>query len=118
MAQISDSELAELRTKHPRGVKVLEAVPVDAKEDAPGDEFVFRKIDRAAHTKYRALSKRTLAQGSGGDEPALLARELLLWPKVEEFDRLRERAPGIAEEMGYALLADADGGLTLREGKR
>lgn len=117
MAQISDSELAELRTKHPRGVKVLEAVPVD-KEDAPGDEFVFRKIDRAAHTKYRALSKRTLAQGSGGDEPALLARELLLWPKVEEFDRLRERAPGIAEEMGYALLADADGGLTLREGKR
>jgi hypothetical protein len=119
MAKITDEELKALREKHPRGVKVLEAVPEDAPEGAPGDEFVFRKIDRAAHTKYRAMSKRGLAQGSGGDEPALLARELLIWPKeVAEFDQLRERAPGIAEEMGYALLADADAGLTVREGKR
>lgn len=118
MSRISDEELAALRSKNPRGVKVLEAVSEGAKDDEHGDEFVFRKIDRTAHTKYRALSKRTLAQGSGGDEPALLARELLLWPTVEEFDQLRERAPGAAEEMGYALLADADGGLTVREGKR
>ena len=118
MAKISDEELKTLREKHPRGLKVLEAVPDGASDDTAGDEFVFRKIDRAAHTKYRALSKRALAQGSGGDEPALLAKELLVWPKVEEFDALRERAPAVAEEMGYALLADADAGLMVREGKR
>lgn len=118
MAKISDEELKMLREKYPRGVKVLETVPDGASDDAPVDEFVFRKIDRAAHTKYRALSKRALAQGSGGDEPALLAKELLVWPKAEDFDALRERAPGVAEEMGYALLADADGGLMVREGKR
>lgn len=121
MGRITDEELKALREKHPRGVKVFETVPEDESESEEAqhvDEFVFRKIDRATHTKHRALVKRALAQGTGGDEPALLARELLVWPKVEEFDALRDRAPAIAEEFGYRLIGDADAGLVVREGKR
>lgn len=121
MGRITDEELTELRKKHPRGVKVFEVVPedqVESAEPATLDDFVFRKIDRATHTKYRSLARRALAQGTGGDEPATLARELLVWPALDEFDALRDRAPAIVEDIGYRILADADAGLAVREGKR
>lgn len=129
MPRITDENLAQIRTKHPRGVKVLEvALDEEAAAEAakslaegqelPVDEFVFRKIDRASHTKYRSLQKRSMVHGGGGDEATLLARELLVWPTVQDFDALRERAPAITEDFGHALLADAAAGLEVREGKR
>ena len=102
MTQISDSELAELRAKHPRGVKVLEAVPADATEDAPGDEFVFRVVDRAEYTRYRSLQRKALVGQGPADAQTLLARNLLLFPSITDFDALRERAPALRGLTGRA----------------
>lgn len=118
MPKISDEQLSELRTKNPRGVKLFTVVPDDAGANVDGDDFVFRKVDRAAYTKHRALQKRALVSQGGGDEATLLARELLVHPTVEEFDALRERAPALPEDMGNMLLEDASAGLMVREGKR
>lgn len=118
MPAISDDDLKALRAKNPRGVKLLTVVPEDAPEGAAGDDFVFRKIDRAAFVKYRALMRRGVMGQGGGDESTMVARELLLHPSVEDFDALRERAPLVTEEFGQTLLEDASAGLAVREGKR
>lgn len=118
MPKITDEQLSELRTKNPRGTKLFTIVPEDAAADAAGDDFVFRKVDRAAYTKYRSMQKRSLVGQSGGDEATLLARELLVFPTVEAFDALRDSAPALPEDMGNMLLEDASAGLMVREGKR
>jgi hypothetical protein len=118
MGRINDDALADLRTKNPRGVHVYDVVPEDAPADAVGDEYVFRKIDRAAFVKNKALQKRSFLGQGGGDEATMLARELLIWPSVEEFDAMREAMPAICEEIGQRLLEDASAHMEVREGKR
>ena len=124
--RINTEALAAVRAAQPRGVRIFDVVPEDAPEgvennpDAPGDEFVFKKIDRSTFTAFKAAQRRTQTHGGGGDECTLLARSLLVWPDDQgvSFDALRERAPSITEEFGVMLLADATGGLEVREGKR
>jgi hypothetical protein len=132
MGRISDEQLAELRKKNPRGVKVLEVTLEEPAQGAGGtqstegegatepavDEYVFRVISRAEHTRYKAQNRRSLVTGGGGDEATMLARALLVWPTVAEFDELREKAPAITDDFGQMLLVDADAGLVVREGKR
>lgn len=117
MAKITDEQLAKLRTEHPRGVKFLTVAP-DGQPDDEGDEFVFRNVDRAEYTRYKSAQQASLVGRGAGDHRTLLARSLLLFPTVAEFDALREKAPAIPEEFGDILAADADAGLTVREGKR
>ena len=118
MPKITDDELAKVRTANPRGVKVLTVIPEDAPADADGDDYVFRKIDRAAYTKHRSMQRRALVGQGGGDEASMLARALLVWPTVADFDALRESAPAVPEDFGNFLIEDANAGLMVREGKR
>lgn len=117
MAKITDEQLQKLRTDNPRGVKLL-TVALDGSPDSDGDEFVFRVVDRAEYTRYRSLQRKALVGQGPADAQTLLARNLLLFPSITDFDALRERAPAITEEFGEILAADADAGLTVREGKR
>lgn len=116
MSKITPEKLNELRAANARGIRHLE---VGTEESAPGEceDFVYRKIDRAEFVRYRSLQRKSLMGQGAADAATLLARSLLLFPTVEEFDALRERAPAIVEEMGDMLVADADAGLTVREGK-
>jgi hypothetical protein len=121
--KITDAELSDLRGKHPRGIKILIVAPAapegaEGSEGDEGDEFVFRVVDRAEYTRYRSASRKALLGQGPSDAATLAARSLLLWPDVGTFDALREKAPAIVEEFGEILLADADAGLTVREGKR
>ncbi len=115
MPQISDEQLAKLRAENPRGVKVYTVGPAEG--EGPSDHYVFRTVDRATYTQYRAHQKRGLV-GQGPSDPAsILAKNLLLFPSAQDFDALRERAPAITEEFGELLAADADAGLVVTEGK-
>jgi len=117
MAKITDDALAKLRTDNPRGIKLLTVAP-DGQPDSDGDEYVFRVVDRAEYTRYRSLQRKALVGQGPADSQTLLARNLLLFPTLADFDALREKAPAITEEVGEILAADADAGLTVREGKR
>lgn len=110
-------KISELRAAHPRGLRSFDVVPEGADEDTVGDQFIFRRVTRAEHTRYRAEVRRALAGGTGGDEASNLARALCVFPGGEAFDELREKAPAIAEEFGQRLLDDATGGVEVREGK-
>ena len=117
MSKITDEQLAKLRADNPRGVRLFTVAPEDAGDDA-GDDFVFRKIDRATYVQCRGHQKKALVGQGPADAFSLLAKNLLLFPSASDFDALRERAPAICEEFGEELYADADAGLTVREGKR
>jgi hypothetical protein len=115
--KISDEELEKLKASHPRGVKVLLAGPADA-DDADCDDFVFGAVTRAVWVQYRGNVKASLAGRGPADAATILAKNLLLYPTAAEFDALREKAPAITEEFGEILAADADAGMSVREGKR
>lgn len=117
MTKITDEQLTKLRIDNPRGIKILTVAP-DGAPDADGDEYVFRTVDRAEYTRYRSMQRKALVGQGPADSQTLLARNLLLFPSQADFDALRERAPAITEEFGEILAADADAGLTVREGKR
>ena len=117
MAKITDEQLQKLRTDNPRGVKLL-TVALDGSPDSDGDEFVFRVVDRAEYTRYRSHQRKALVGQGPADAQTLLPKTLPLSPWGEESEALRERAPAITEEFGEILAADADAGLTVREGKR
>lgn len=117
MARITDAQLAELRTKHTRGIKLLTIAP-DGEPDDSGDDYVFRVVDRPEYTRYKAATQAAIVGRGAGDQRTMLARALLLFPEATEFDALRDKAPAITEEMGDILAAEADAGLTVREGKR
>lgn len=115
--KISDEALDKLKAAHPRGVKVLLAGPADA-DDADCDDFVFSAVTRAVWVQYRGNVKASLAGRGPADAATILAKNLLLFPTAAEFDALREKAPAIVEEFGEILAADADAGMSVREGKR
>lgn len=135
MPKISDEDLAKLKAANPRGVRVLHVVrapadPEDGAEESaeaapPAEaadpvvyEFVFRKIARPEFQMFRAQQRKAVLGQGPGDVMTILARSLLLWPKVEEFDALRDLAPAICEDFGDRLYADADAGFMVVEGKR
>lgn len=122
MPKITDEELKDLRAKHPRGVVVLNATPMNEDGDAPTGEpeqFAFKKIDRAAYAKYRASVRMAMASGGGsGEEETALARELVIWPDREAFDALRERAPSVVHTFGVLLADDASASITVTRDPR
>lgn len=113
--QITEDQLTKLRTENPRGVKVFTVKPAEG--EGPADHYVFRTVDRATYTQYRAHQKRGLVGQGPADPASILAKNLLLFPTPQEFDTLRERAPAITEELGELLAAEADAGLVVTEGK-
>lgn len=115
--KITDEQLDKLKAAHPRGVKVLLAGPADA-PDEECDDFVFQVVTRTAWVQYRGNVKASLAGRGPADAATVLAKNLLLFPTVQEFEALREKAPAICEEFGEELAADADAGMSVREGKR
>ncbi len=123
MPKITDEELKDLRAKHPRGVVVLNATPMDDDDVATGEpeQFAFKKIDRAAYARYRASVRMAMASGGGsGEEETALARELFLWPGTEReaFDALRERAPSVVHTFGVLLADDASASITVTRDPR
>lgn len=122
MQKINDEELKSLRAKHPRGVVVLNATPMNEEGNAPTGEpeqFVFKKIDRAAYAKYRASVRMAMASGGGsGEEETALARELVVWPGHEAFDALRERAPSVVHTFGVLLADDASASIAVTRDPR
>lgn len=115
---ISDDELTKIRTQH-SGARVLSVVPEDAPDGTPGDDYVFKTGTKGDYLRYKGLQRQSMLGGSGaGQEAALYARGLCVWPSPEAFDELREAYPAIAEELGQTLLEKARGGLEVREGKR
>jgi len=115
--KISDEALDKLKAAHPRGVKVLLAGADDA-PDEECDDYVFGVVTRATWVQYRGNLKASLAGRGPADAATILAKNLLLFPTAAEFDALREKAPAIVEEFGEILAADADAGMSVREGKR
>ena len=119
MQTITDEDLAKLKAKHPRGVKVLLSVSEGADEGAEGDEWVFRLPGRADYQAHKAeVKKGLMGSANVGAELTVFARTLLVWPAADAFEALIERAPVMGEEFGAMLLETCAGGLEAREGKR
>jgi hypothetical protein len=115
---ISDEDLLKLRNTHP-GARVLSVVHEDAPDGTAGDDYVFKSGTKGDYLRYKGLQRQSMLGGSGaGQEAALYARGLCVFPSPEAFDELREAFPAIAEELGQTLLEKARGGLEVREGKR
>lgn len=116
--QLTEENIASLKSTHGGSLVLLRAVPEDAPEGTRGDEFVFKLGSKGDYLRYKSLQRQSMLGASGaGQEAALYARSLCVWPSPEAFDELREARPQIAEEMGQTMLEKARGGLEVREGK-
>ena len=117
MAQLTEDDTQRLKTAYP-GCVLLRAVAENSADGERGDEYVFKPGVKGDYLRFKGMQRQSMLGASGaGQEAALYARGLCVFPSPEAFDELRERTPAVAEEMGQALLEKQRGGLEVREGK-
>lgn len=112
MSKLTTQELADLRTKHPRGIIV--------KELSDGSQWVFRK---PTSDEWRECKGRLNVGLATGDNAAvataheLLAQACCVAPGDKELQALRDEDPSIAGAFGEILYASVGTGRKIVGGK-
>lgn len=111
--KVNDEVLAELRQKHPRGVKVYSL--------SDGRDFAFQMPTADHYRRHNAEMIRAISGSAGSADAASaaerIAEELCVWPSAQEFAALRNEAPAAAGSIGQKLVELAGGKLSVVEGK-